>query len=173
MQITKEQLELHRKWLRKCPDGVRLDVRLADLRGADLRGADLRGADLREANLRGADLSGSDLWGADIRGTKLNKANLSNVIGLNIASDAADRLKAVAVAALESESSLSMVKWHTGGSTHCIAGWAIHLAGGAGELLERMMGEEIAGLMLLGIEAHSHFFDDETTARKWLQSLLN
>ena len=41
-----ERLELHQKWIRNEPGGIRLEEHEADLRGADLRGADLRGADL-------------------------------------------------------------------------------------------------------------------------------
>ena len=79
-----ERLELHQKWIRNEPGGIRLeehgvnlweaDLWGADLWGADLREADLRGANLREANLRGADLRGADLWGADLRGADLDYA---------------------------------------------------------------------------------------------------
>jgi hypothetical protein len=34
------------------------------------------------------------------------------------------------------------------------------------------MGPEVAGLMLLGVEAHAHFFNDDDTARAWLQEVL-
>ena len=61
-----EHLELHQKWIRNEPGGIRLEEHGANLRGADLweadlRGANLRGADLREANLRGADLRVADM----------------------------------------------------------------------------------------------------------------
>ena len=62
----KERLELHQKWIRNEPGGIRLEEHGADLRVADLRGANLRGADLREANLRVANLWGADLWGANL-----------------------------------------------------------------------------------------------------------
>lgn len=142
MTITTEDLYLNKKWLYGEPDGVRL-VRPC----AVLSGADLRDADLRDAVLRGA-------------------------IGLAIAEDAADRLRAVATAALASDDALDMDAWHSRGTTHCIARWAIHQAGEVGRLLEASMGAEIAGLMLLGPEAHSHFFDDNEKAREFLQSVL-
>ena len=41
-----ERLELHQKWIRNEPGGIRLEEHGADLWGANLRGADLRGADL-------------------------------------------------------------------------------------------------------------------------------
>jgi hypothetical protein len=62
--------------------------------------------------------------------------------------------------------------WHTCDTTHCIAGWAIAQAGEPGRLMEAVMGPEIAGLMLLGTEAHAHFFDADDTARAWLQEVL-
>ena len=74
-----ERLELHQKWIRNEPGGIRLEehgVNLweADLWGADLREADLRGANLREANLRGADLDYAcwPLWCGSI-GAKIDK----------------------------------------------------------------------------------------------------
>ena len=185
--ITTEQLELHAKWLRGDDGGQRLDLYGADLRGADLRGADLRDANLRDANLYGADLRGAylndaDLYGADLRGADLrdadlrdaylNDADLRGANGLIIASDAADRLKAVAINALSADDALEMDDWHTCNTTHCIAGWAIYLAGEPGRLLEESHGSAIAGLMLLGAEAHSHFYDSNEDARKWLQEVL-
>jgi Pentapeptide repeats (8 copies) len=195
--ITTEQLELHAKWLRGDDGGQRLDLSGADLRNADLSGADLRnanlsgaflnganlrstdlsgadlsGADLRRANLSGADLYGADLSGAFLRDAYLNDADLYGANGLIIASDAADRLKAVAINALSADDALEMDDWHTCNTTHCIAGWAIYLAGEPGRLLEESHGSAIAGLMLLGAEAHSHFYDSNEDARKWLQEVL-
>ena len=79
-----ERLELHQKWIRNEPGGIRLEehganlqeanLRGADLRGADLRGADLWKADLREANLREANLRGADLREANLRGADLDYA---------------------------------------------------------------------------------------------------
>ena len=66
-----ERLELHQKWIRNEPGGIRLEEH-----GANLRGANLRGSNLREANLRGADLRGADLWGSNLRGSNLRGANL-------------------------------------------------------------------------------------------------
>ena len=165
--ITPEQLALHAAWLRGESGGQRLALRDADLRGADLRGVVLRYAVLSGAYLRGADLRDADLRGAVLRG-----ADLRGAVGLAIATDADQRLRAVAQAALAAPDALRMGGWHTCDTTHCVAGWAIAQAGEPGRLLEAAMGPEAAGLLLLGTEAHAHFFDDDDTARAWLQEVL-
>ena len=76
-----ERLELHQKWIRNEPGGIRLEEHGANLHGANLReanlwGADLQEANLQEANLREANLRGADLRGADLRGADLWGANL-------------------------------------------------------------------------------------------------
>jgi hypothetical protein len=154
--ITKEELELHAKWLRGEPDGMRLVKADAYLSGAYLSGANLTGANLSRANLTDANLTGANLTGAE---------------GLPIAADAADRLKAVAQAALQPDA-LEMSDWHTCGTTHCIAGWAIHQAGEPGRLMESMMGPEVAGLLLLGTDAHQHFHDSNEKAMEYLRGVL-
>ena len=65
MNIEK-RLELHQKWIRNEPGGIRLEEHGANLRGADLRGADLRVANLQEANLRGANLRVANLQEANL-----------------------------------------------------------------------------------------------------------
>ena len=64
-----------------------------------------------------------------------------------------------------------MDTWHTCDTTHCIAGWATHLHP-EGKELEGRHGAQIAGLLLLGTEAHSHFFDNNKDAREYLESVL-
>ena len=149
------------------------DLSDADLSGADLRGADLRGADLSRASLRGASLRGANLSRASLRGANLAGANLAGAIGLPIAADAPARLRAVASAALADADALEMDTWHTCDTTHCIAGWAIHQAGEPGRILEALHGPALAGRLLLGNDAASHFCDDNDDARAWLQSVLD
>jgi hypothetical protein len=148
----------------------------ADLRGADLREADLRRASLRGADLRGADLRGADLRGADLREADLRRASLSGakIDGFAIATpeEAAPRIRAVAQAALETPDALNMGDWHTCETTHCIAGWAVHLAGDEGKALEEKFGTANAGLVLLGSEAASHFYDTQEKGRAWLLSKM-
>ena len=65
-----------------------------------------------------------------------------------------------------------MGSWHTCDTTHCIAGWAVRLAGDEGKALEEKFGTANAGLALLGTEAASHFYDTQEKGRAWLQSKL-
>jgi hypothetical protein len=148
------------------------DLAKTNLSGANLAKTNLFGANLAEADLAKTNLSGANLAKTNLFGANLAEADLSGVIGLLVASDHGQRLAQVASAALE-PSALSMSDWHACATTHCIAGWAIHLAGELGRLLEQTLGSEIAGLYLLGPEAHSHFFDTDEKAREFLQSILD
>ena len=116
-------------------------------------------------------VSTRDLSGANLSGANLSGAKLSGVIGLTVARDAPQRLRAVADAALKG-GVLEMETWHTCDTTHCIGGTAIHQAGEVGRLLEAAIGPEIAALMLLGTDAHFHFYDSNEEATKWLRSVL-
>jgi uncharacterized protein YjbI with pentapeptide repeats len=163
--------------------GLRPDLRGAVLSGADLSEADLRGAklswaDLSEADLRGADLSGANLRKTNLRGADLSEANLRGAdlcgaLGLNIVEDAPARLLAVAHAALASPHSLEMSNWHTCKTTHCICGWAEQLGGSLAKLIIEQFGNDVGGLMLLGVEAHAHFYDIDNDARVFLQSVID
>lgn len=156
------------------------NLRYADLQGAILEGADLyraslKGANLRGANLRGADLSYANLMEANLREANFRCANLKDAIlngaKIDLIPGHEELLKKVAEHALESENSLHMEKWHTCDTTHCIAGWATHLHPD-GKQLEKQHGIEMAGLLLLGPEAHSHFFDSNKSAKVYLESVL-
>jgi hypothetical protein len=130
------------------------DLGDADLRGADLRGADLRGADLRDADLGGADLRDADLNGVDLGGAYLGGVDLRGVDLRGVDLRGADLLKiknidAAILAAIDARGNeLRMSFWHTCGTTHCRAGWAIHLAGDAGYRLEKVVGSAAAGALI-------------------------
>ena len=142
-----------------CLQGADLrgaDLRVADLRIADLRGADLRGADLRFADLRGADLRVADLRvanlrfanlrDADLKGADLRFAKFSEII------PKIENIDAAILAAVRSSGcSLEMDAWHTCETTHCRAGWAIHLAGEAGKALEYQLGSAVAGALIYAV----------------------
>ena len=196
---TKYDLETLRGADLRCADLECADLRDADLGGADLGGADLSCADLRGANLGGANLEGADLRGANLGGANLEGADLRFVYlrgadlrfanlegadlrfaysnGANLEGAKIDHLieegliNKVAQAALATEESLDMDNWHTCDTTHCIAGWAVTL-GNNGKELEKKFGTQVAGLLLLGSEAHSHFFDSDKDAREYLKQFI-
>jgi hypothetical protein len=91
---------------------------------------------------------------------------------LPIASDALERLQAVAIAVFSRPEALYMEQWHTCETTHCLAGWAIHQAGELGRLLEASVGPHIAGLQLLGVEAAEHFYDSNEDVLAWLEGIV-
>ena len=144
-------------------DLSRADLSRAYLSRANLSGADLSGANLSYAHLSDADLSGADLSGADLSRAYLSDADLSdadlsgaNLSGANLSG--AKNLPEIPVipnidAAILNEinqqgCSLNMSDWHTCETTHCRAGWAVHLAGDAGYDLDRRFGTNVAGAMI-------------------------
>jgi len=129
------------------------DLDGADLRDANLSGANLNGANLRDAYLIGAYLNGADLDGANLSGASLNGAYLSgaNLNGIPVV----ERLHQRMLEAIGAEAAgLDMGSWHNEASepacstTHCRAGWAIHLAGEAGYALEAKIGPGAAGALI-------------------------
>jgi uncharacterized protein YjbI with pentapeptide repeats len=146
----------------------------ANLRGADLYGnsficADLRGADLRRAYCRCSNFMNADLRGADLRRASLAQSNL---LGAKLDYQIQDGLlEEIAKLVLADNNKLKMGKWHDCETTHCIAGWAVTLSP-KGKELEAEYGTPIAGLLLLGYEAHEHFYDSTEHALEWLSSLI-
>jgi hypothetical protein len=71
-------------------------------------------------------------------------------------------------AACSQPGALDMSDWHSCGTTHCRAGWAVHLAGEAGYALEKFHGPLLAG-QLIYRESGSpispvRFFDNDENA---------
>jgi hypothetical protein len=66
-----------------------------------------------------------------------------------------------------------MSDWHTCKTKHCISGWAEHLGGPLAKLIIEQFGNDVGGLMLLGVEAHAHFYKENDDARAFLQSVIN
>jgi hypothetical protein len=61
-----------------------------------------------------------------------------------------------------------MADWHTCDTTHCRAGWAIHLAGDAGRTLEERVGPSTAGALIYlrsGAERVPDFHCSDEAAR--------
>lgn len=129
-------------------------LRGACLRGACLRGAHLSEADLSDANLRGADLSDADLSdadlsGADLRGADLSGASLSeDKIGPYIIPTVPEIDRAILAEINISGNALKMNAYHTCETTHCRAGWAVHLAGKPGYELESRIGSCAAAALI-------------------------
>jgi hypothetical protein len=145
------------------------NLRCADLYGNSFICADLRRADLRRAYCRCANFMNADLRGADLRGASLAQSNL---LGAKIDYQIQDGLlEEIAQKVVNNPFQLKMGKWHTCETTHCIAGWAVTLAP-KGKELEAEYGTPIAGLLLLGAEAHDHFHDTTEDALDWLSSLI-
>ena len=65
------------------------------------------------------------------------------------------------------EGGLDMEYWHACDTTHCIAGWATHLAGV--EELEERYPVHLLGKKLLGEEWADRFYDNDVWARKFLE----
>jgi len=138
-------------------------LRGADLSGANLRKANLSGAKLSAANLRGANLSGVNLWvadlvradlcEADLSGANLRKADLgeTDLSGTILNWDQiplVPNIDAAILSALKGGGTLDMKDWHTCDTTHCRAGWAVVLAGDAGQKLEEQLGTNAAASLI-------------------------
>jgi hypothetical protein len=166
---------------------ARANLAGANLAGANLAranhaGANLADADLARANLAGAYLAGADLAGADL-------ADARNVPTVTASTEPAaprepyrrltapkeiaeryrarhpdvpviERLDAKILERIEQGGALDMGHWHSCETTHCRAGWAIHLAGEAGAELERKHGPFHAGAMIYraSLGRAPHFF---------------
>ena len=124
----------HKLWLDFKDGGTR-----ANLMGANLMGADLTGANLTDANLRGANLTRANLMGA----------NLTDAAGVR--APVVPNIDAAILACVDGDATkgrLDMAAWHSCETTHCRAGWAIHLAGEAGYALEDRIGSAAAGALI-------------------------
>ncbi|KDB68555.1 pentapeptide repeat protein [Bordetella bronchiseptica A1-7] len=166
-------------------DLVDADLAGADLAGANLADAYLAGADLVDAYLAGADLAGANLADANLAdarnlpvGTEAtspaepyqrdtrpaaerNAARAARFRERNPTVPVVEALDAKILSAIENGSGgLEMGAWHTCETTHCRAGWAVHLAGEAGYALEREHGPQYAGRMIYmaSVGRAPHFF---------------
>jgi len=155
----------------------------SNLSECDISNSSLRYANLENANLDYCNLSNSDLTGVNMVDIiTFKNANLINTIldyqieeGL---------LEKVAHTILNQPDRFDMKWWHSYydeeddnlnecNTIHCIAGWAVTLSDKGKQLEDKLNSTELAGLLLLGNEAHSHFFDSDEQAIKWLKSIVN
>jgi hypothetical protein len=59
-----------------------------------------------------------------------------------------DGIHARVLKAASAPQALDMARWHTCGTTHCRAGWVVHLAGDAGYALERFHNTALAAQLI-------------------------
>jgi Pentapeptide repeats (8 copies) len=162
----KAVVEKHGKWLRHERGGKQAELIAADLRGADFRDLDLRGAVLAEADLGGSDFRRANLLGitlvdadcsnsrfgreVDFSGADLTGANLngSDLAGAGSPAPAIKNIHQAVYAAASRPGCLDMDIWHTCATTHCRAGWVVHLAGKAGYALEEKTDAQTAAVLI-------------------------
>ena len=168
-------------------DGASLNR--ASLNDASLNDASLDGASLNDASLNRASLNRASLNGASLNDASLDGAYLANAKGLPYEprpdsvvpysrppTDQTARIERYRMRhpevpvvldldrkileAIESGGKLEMASWHTCETTHCRAGWAIHLAGEAGRELEKKLGSQRAGGLIYKVSTGRlpHFF---------------
>jgi uncharacterized protein YjbI with pentapeptide repeats len=161
----------------------------ANLAGADLADANLAGAYLADANLAGADLADAYLAGAEnvppiqqsaeqapteprprqTREEWLTQRATNNAERArryrehNPDVPVVEALDAKILQLVEAgQGKLEMDAWHKCGTTHCRAGWAVHLAGEAGYALEKKLGgtrEAGARIYRASVGYAPHFFE--------------
>jgi len=131
------------------------------------------GADLARANLAGAnnvpETNGSDAANAEEPGDRAERQGQRAAKFRERFPDVpvVDQLDAKILAAVESGAGrLDMSAWHTCKTTHCRAGWAVALAGNAGQALESRYGTEDAGrrIYLASAGRCPWFFDSNERA---------
>jgi len=188
----KNTLEIHKKWINGEAGGRKAQLENVDLKGvnlykanlyrANLYRAKLDGANLEGANLRDTDLAGADLYRANLKEADLREADLrlADLRNANLTGAKFDEsffhiqdglLKEIAEIVVNDESKIVMNNWHSEcKTTHCLAGWACHINPVA-KALEKELGTEIAGLKVLGQEAHSYFFGKNKEVMDYLKSV--
>ena len=81
-----------------------------------------------------------------------------------------ENLKIIAPLAL-ADGALKMSEVHNCDTTHCMSGWACHALPGGRELEEKY-GWYMSGLILLGTESASHFYDSDADAKAFLSKFV-
>ena len=95
------------------------------------------------AKLSGAYLSGSYLSCADLSGANLRGATLQMSVPV-----IPDIHKQIYEAVTKEGNALDMKTWHACETTHCRAGWVVHMAGESGKLLEDAIGTSAAAALI-------------------------
>ena len=148
--------------------------------------ANLAGADLADANLAGADLADAknvpdgtsvsapaEPYQRDTRPAAERYAErAAKFRERNPDVPVVPALDAKILAAVESGGGLEMGTWHACETTHCRAGWAVHLAGEKGYELESKYGSGRAGRMIYtaSVGRVPHFFASNAAALEDLKA---
>ena len=174
-EALKEIIALHSKWRRGEPGGAR-----ANLTGADLTRAYLADADLADANLADAiglpsATTNSDpatpepkpwrrLTPEERKAAQAERALRYRTLHPEV--PVVEHLDAKILEAISAGASLDMSTWHTCETTHCRAGFAVHLAGAAGYELEKQLGSQRAGAAIYRASTGRvpHFFANNEAA---------
>ena len=83
-----------------------------------------------------------ELAGANLSCASLDGAKLPSIAKIdNLFTQIHDRIK--------NGGGLEMDSWHTCETVHCIAGWAVVLAGDAGRVAENLLGTNAAGALII------------------------
>src|SRR5690606_33042680 len=109
-----------------------LNLRIANMSRANLSGANLSGANLWHVRFIGANLTGADLRNVALFDNDFSCANMEGALlpdGVPVVPD----LDRQILAAVGDGHGLDMELWHCCSTIHCVAGWAVTLAGQAGE----------------------------------------
>jgi uncharacterized protein YjbI with pentapeptide repeats len=152
----------------------------SNLRGSNLSGSNLRGSNLSDSDLSGSDLSGSNLSGSDLRGSDLSGSNLSDsdlsgsdLRGSDLSGSGwmprVENIHQAVYTAASAPQALDMGSWHLCETTHCRAGWVVHLAGAPGRVLEGCLGTPAAAALIYqasdpSLEKIPDFYCSNTTA---------
>jgi hypothetical protein len=79
--------------------------------------------------------------------------------------------------AVSKPKALNMQNWHTCNTTHCRAGWVVHLAGEAGYALERFHNTALAAQLIYRESGYQinpgRFFDSNEAALEDMRKLAN
>ena len=79
-----------------------------------------------------------------------------------------ENIHSVILAAVEAPCALNMDAWHTCGTSHCRAGWVVHLAGDAGYALERFHNTALAAQLIYKASGYEispvRFYDSNEVA---------
>ena len=128
-------------------EGVKLygaDLKKANLSGSDLRGVDFGDADLYSAKLKNADLRGADLSKCRLRKVDFHQADLRGAKLPDDIPEVKDIHRKLYHACSKDGNKLDMGYWHGGpgggcGTSHCRAGWLVHMIGEEGYRYEEKL----------------------------------